>query len=84
MLRDGLYELRAREGRVQYRILYFFHGRNVAVLAHSITKDDRVPPADIDRALARRRTFEQDPDRHSFVGEVDHVKGSTDEDEAHR
>ena len=27
------YELRAKHGRVNYRILYFFHGRNVAVLA---------------------------------------------------
>ena len=25
-LRDGLYELRARQGHVNYRILYFFHG----------------------------------------------------------
>jgi len=33
-LRDGIYELRAKQGHVQYRILYFFHGRNVTVLAH--------------------------------------------------
>ena len=25
-LRDGIYELRAREGRANYRVLYFFHG----------------------------------------------------------
>jgi putative component of toxin-antitoxin plasmid stabilization module len=24
-LRDGIYELRAKQGHVQYRILYFFH-----------------------------------------------------------
>src|SRR5437868_6955773 len=41
-VRDGIYELRAREGRVQYRILYFFHGKNVAVLAHSLTKEDQL------------------------------------------
>lgn len=29
-LRDGIYELRIREGNVQYRILYFFHGKSVA------------------------------------------------------
>ena len=27
ILRDGIYELRIRKGRVNYRILYFFHGR---------------------------------------------------------
>jgi hypothetical protein len=26
-LEDGIYELRWRNGTVQYRILYFFHGR---------------------------------------------------------
>jgi ribosome-binding protein aMBF1 (putative translation factor) len=38
-LRDGLYELRARHGRVNYRILYFFHGQQVALLAHGLTKE---------------------------------------------
>ena len=28
-LRGGIHELRARRGRVQYRILYFFHGKEV-------------------------------------------------------
>lgn len=37
-LRDGIHELRVRKGRVNYRILYFFHGRNLVVLAHAITK----------------------------------------------
>jgi hypothetical protein len=39
-LRDGIYELRAKHLRVQYRILYFFSGQNVAILAHAITKDE--------------------------------------------
>lgn len=30
-LRDGIYELRAKQGHVQYRILYFFHQRQVAI-----------------------------------------------------
>ncbi|WP_258002632.1 type II toxin-antitoxin system RelE/ParE family toxin [Fischerella thermalis] len=38
-LRDGIYELRAKHIHVQYRILYFFHGQNVAILAHAITKE---------------------------------------------
>jgi len=54
-LRDGVYELRARLGSVNYRILYFFHGRNVAVLAHAVTKEDEIPAIEIDRALERKR-----------------------------
>ena len=38
-LRDGIYELRIRKGRVNYRILYFFHGRGMAILGHAITKE---------------------------------------------
>src|SRR5882757_5868052 len=60
-LRDGIYELRAKQGRVQYRILYFFQGRNVAVLSHSLTKEDSIPLVEIERALKRKRQFEQNP-----------------------
>ena len=66
LLRDGIYELRARKGHVNYRILYFFHGRNIAILAHAMTKEDVVPAADLDRALQRRRRFEADPDSHTY------------------
>jgi len=30
-LRDGIYELRAKRGTANYRILYFFHGRRVGM-----------------------------------------------------
>jgi hypothetical protein len=63
-LRDGLYELRVRRGHVNYRILYCFHGRDVAVLAHALTKEDAVPAADIRRALERKALLESDPTRH--------------------
>ena len=62
-LRDGIYELRARRANVNYRMLYFYHGQNVAVLAHSLTKEKRVPPAGIDRAIERKRRYEQDPEK---------------------
>jgi phage-related protein len=65
-LRDGIYELRAKQGHVQYRILYFFHGRNVAILAHSLTKEDEIPAVDIERALKRKRLFESNPQRHTY------------------
>jgi phage-related protein len=63
-LRNGIHELRARRGSVNFRILYFFHGRNVADLAHALTKEDEVPEADIDRALERKRLFEANPNRY--------------------
>src|SRR5271154_7458537 len=52
-LRDGIYELRARLGTTNYRILYFFHGRDVAVLASAITKENEIPTVEINCALER-------------------------------
>jgi phage-related protein len=68
-LRDGIYELRAKQGHVQYRMLYFFHGRNVAILAHSLTKEDEVPDIDIERAIARKKRFEANPNEHTYENE---------------
>ncbi|HEY3860695.1 MAG TPA: type II toxin-antitoxin system RelE/ParE family toxin [Verrucomicrobiae bacterium] len=56
-LRDGIYELRAKQGHVQYRMLYVFQGRDVVVLAHALTKEDEVPKPDIDRAIKRMNLF---------------------------
>ena len=66
VLRDGIYELRAKHHKVQYRILYFSHGRNVAILAHAITKKDVVPAIDIDRAVERMRSFKRSPSDHTY------------------
>ena len=65
-LRDGIYELRATHRRVHYRILYFFHGRRLAVLSHVIKKVDRVPDAEIDRAIAHRKRFREDTEKHTL------------------
>ena len=65
-LRDGIYELRVRAGRVNYRILYFFHGQNIVVLAHGLTKEKKVPESDIERAFSRKTSFDNDPDRHTY------------------
>jgi phage-related protein len=71
-LRDGLYELRAKKGRIQYRILYFFHGRNVVVLAHAFVKEEAaVPDIDIDRAVRRKKAFVGDPSNHMLEKEID-------------
>ena len=69
ILRDGIYELRIRKGRVNFRILYFFHGKNVAILGHALTKEDKVPKGDIDRAMRRKKAFEADPAAHSYLEE---------------
>ena len=67
-LRDDIYELRAKHIRVQYRILYFFHGRNVAILAHAITKEESaVSDIDIERAIVRKRLFEENPQGRSYI-----------------
>jgi hypothetical protein len=69
-LRDGIHELRARRGSVEYRILYFFHGKECAVLAEGLSKKGRVPDADVDRALQRKVTFEAGPSKYTFVMEL--------------
>jgi phage-related protein len=69
-LRDGIYELRAKQGRVQYRILYFFHGRNVAILAHCLTKEAAVPAIDIERAIKRKHQFLTNPKDFTYEEEI--------------
>jgi len=69
ILRDGIYELRVRHGNVNYRILYFFHGKDVAILAHGLTKEAKVPKQDIERAIERKASFVEDPERHSYQEE---------------
>jgi phage-related protein len=69
LLRNGIYELRIRKGRVNYRILYFFHGQGLAILGHAITKEDTVPGAEIERCIRRKQAFESDPERHTYSEE---------------
>jgi phage-related protein len=64
-LEDGIYELRAKKGHVNYRILYFFHGQKVAILTHAFAKEDKIPPVDLTRAKNRKKTFERTPDAHT-------------------
>jgi len=72
-LQDGIYELRARSGTVNYRILYFFHGRDVAVLAHAITKENEIPVTEMKRALERKRMFVANPSAHTFIGDIENA-----------
>ena len=66
LLRDKIYELRASLQGIHYRILYFFHGLRAAVVSHGLVKESRVPVTEIDRAIERRRKFEQNPEIHTF------------------
>lgn len=69
LLRDKIYELRATLQGVHYRLLYFFHGNTAAVLTCGIVKEDRVPPVEIDRAVARKKNFEANPTKHTYAKE---------------
>jgi len=69
-LREGIYELRVRLGSVNYRLLYFFHGQYVSVVAHGFTKEAAAPAADIKRAVIRKAVFAANPTAHTFKGEI--------------
>ncbi len=69
-LEQGIYELRWREGSVNYRILYFFHGRDLVVLAHALTKRDQIPLKDLKLTIERKRLFEQDPKFYTYPEKI--------------
>ena len=68
-LRDGIHELRVRFRTVNYRMLYFFHGRAAVVVTHGLVKEDIVPPREIERAIRRKKQYEANPARHTFSPE---------------
>lgn len=70
ILRDGIYELRAKVRRVNYRILYFFNGPNVVVLSHGLTKKSSVPDKDINLAIKRKKLVKEKPEKHIKVFET--------------
>lgn len=65
-LRDNIYELRIGFQGINYRILYFFHDRLAAVLSHGVIKESQVPPKEIDKAIERKKRFEQNPKHHTY------------------
>jgi len=66
-LRDGIYELRIGLQHVNYRMLYFFHGRTAAVVSHGLVKEAEVPAKEIEKAIERKRKFEKNPKAHTYV-----------------
>jgi len=72
MLRDGIYELRTRVGNVNYRILYGFVGKDVALLVESLTKEKTVPSKAIDEAARRLKLYKSKPKAHGLsIEELD-------------
>jgi len=69
-LGEGIYELRAKVERVNYRIFYFFHGRNVVIASHGCTKEKKIPKNEIDRAVRYRLNYIHDPETHTYKGEL--------------
>lgn len=65
-LRDGIYELRWRLGKVQYRLLYFFAGKSIVVLSHIITKEKDIPSEEIEKCIVNKRLFEGNPEKYSY------------------
>ena len=71
IMKKGIYELRAQHSGVNYRMLYFFHGRTVVVVSHGIVKQrSDVPEKEIELALRRKSLFESDPSKYSATEEV--------------
>jgi putative component of toxin-antitoxin plasmid stabilization module len=64
-LREGLYELRAKHGTVNYRVLYAFVGKSIALLSHGCTKEKAVPPIEIERAIKNLAQYKANPIKYS-------------------
>lgn len=72
ILEDGIYELRWRKGKVQYRLLYFFHKQEFIVLAHGMQKEgQRVDKEDLRRAQQRRKKYVLNPKAHTLLMEIE-------------
>lgn len=63
-LRDGIHELRVRFQSVNYRMLYFFHGRTAAIVSHGCTKEREVPEREINAAVRRKERYVKAPRKH--------------------
>lgn len=58
-LRDGIRELRCQQGHNNIRAFYFFfQGKKIIITHGLIKKTDKVPPAEIERAVNFKRDFE--------------------------
>jgi phage-related protein len=56
-LENGIYELRIRVQRMQYRILYFYFFQDKIILSHGLKKEKKVPKAEIEKALKHKTDY---------------------------
>ena len=69
-LRDGIFECRAQRKRQHARLLYFYLKGMKIVVAAGLIKEGKVPATDIDRALAIKRTLDQNPELINDLTEI--------------
>jgi phage-related protein len=69
ILRNEIRDLRAKSGRIHYRILYFFCGSHAVCLSHGITKEGRVPDSEIDEAVQRKKLVDRDLEKFTATFE---------------
>ena len=72
LLRDGIYELRTEVRNVNYRLLYGFVGKDIALVSHGLTKEAKVPNREIEIAVARLEKYKQNPAKYRASTEVIH------------
>ncbi|RJP23650.1 MAG: type II toxin-antitoxin system RelE/ParE family toxin [Candidatus Omnitrophota bacterium] len=65
-LRDDIYELRASQEGIHYRMLYFFHGNTAVVVSHGLVKKQIVPATEINKAIERKKKFTANPALHTY------------------
>jgi hypothetical protein len=81
-LRDSIYELRIGLRGQNYRLLYFFDGREVVVLSHGLTKEAAVPAREIELAIKRRQKYLKNRKLHSaFILQLEEPDENEDPEE---
>jgi putative component of toxin-antitoxin plasmid stabilization module len=69
-LTDGIYELRARVGNINYRILYGFTDKQIVLLSHGCTKEKKVPVKEINKAIENLQKYRQNPKVHTCMENI--------------
>ena len=68
-LRDGIYELRTEVRGVNYRMLYGFVGKDIALVSHGLTKEKVVLTREIELAIEHLERVRTDPATHRAARE---------------
>ena len=66
-LRDEIYELRLKTGKLNYRVLYSYVGQNVVLLSHGCSKEKKVPEGEINREIEHRENYSGNPQAHTYI-----------------